>query len=178
MAWAVLRAIVAQLFFRSAPCRGGIATSTARTLSASDEAARRAEIDACASCSQSARELGHVVERLRGLLEDGAARSDGASANLAELVLARTTRGDPDRVYLGIVAAEVLDDVWMPMIPVVVLTLGVAVISSRRSRGGRAAMQAEEMSPLDRTKRFGIGDAARGCDLCQRHQRLDRVGVW
>ena len=37
------------------------------------------------------------------------------------------TRGDPERVYLGIVAAEVLDDVWMPMIPLVVLTLGVAV---------------------------------------------------
>jgi hypothetical protein len=56
---------------------------------------RRAEIDACASCSQSARELGSAVERLRGLLEDGAARSDGASAHLAELVLARTTRNDP-----------------------------------------------------------------------------------
>jgi signal transduction histidine kinase len=90
------------------------------------------------------------------------------------------TRGDPDRVYLGIVAAEVLDDVWMPMIPVVVLTLGVAVISSRRSLAGlvRAAMQAEEMSPLDRTKRFDVSGMPREAAIFASaiNELLDRVG--
>ena len=68
------------------------------------------------------------------------------------------TVGDPARVYLGILAAEVVDDVWMPMIPLVVLTLGVAVISVRRSLGSLvlAAEQAQRMSPLDTASRFDV----------------------
>jgi two-component system, OmpR family, sensor histidine kinase QseC len=90
------------------------------------------------------------------------------------------TRGDPDRVYLGIVAAEVLDDVWMPMIPVVILTLGVAVLSSRRSLAAlvRAATQAEEISPLDRTKRFDVSGMPREAAIFASaiNELLDRVG--
>jgi signal transduction histidine kinase len=90
------------------------------------------------------------------------------------------TRGDPERVYLGIVAAEVLDDVWMPMIPLVVLTLGVAVLSVRRSLAGlvRAAMQAEGMSPLDRSKRFDISGMPREAAIfaIAINELLDRVG--
>jgi len=90
------------------------------------------------------------------------------------------TRGDPDHVYLGIVAAEVLDYVWLPMIPVVVLTLGVAVFSSRRSLAGlaRAAMQAEEISPLDRTKRFDVSGMPREAAIFASaiNELLDRVG--
>jgi len=90
------------------------------------------------------------------------------------------TRGDPDRVYLGIVAAEVLDDVWMPMIPVVVLILGVAVFSVRRSLAGlvHAAMQAEEISPLDRTKRFDVSGMPREAAVFASaiNELLDRVG--
>ena len=73
------------------------------------------------------------------------------------------TVGDPDRVYRRILAAEVLDDVWMPMIPLVVLTLGVAVISVRRSLGGlvRAAQTAEGMSPLDSSSRFDVAGMPR-----------------
>ena len=68
------------------------------------------------------------------------------------------TSGDPDAVYLGIVAAEVLDDVWIPMIPLVLLIAGVAVISIRRALGGlvAAAQQAELMSPLDSARRFDV----------------------
>jgi signal transduction histidine kinase len=90
------------------------------------------------------------------------------------------TRGDPEREYLGIVAAEVLDDVWMPMIPLVVLTLGVAVISVRRSLAGlvRAATQAEGMSPLDRSKRFDISGMPREAAIFAMaiNSLLDRVG--
>jgi len=73
------------------------------------------------------------------------------------------TRGDPDRVYLGIIAAEVLDDVWMPMIPLIVLTLGVAVLSVRQSLAGvvSAARQAQQISPLDKTKRFDVSGMPR-----------------
>lgn len=90
------------------------------------------------------------------------------------------TRGDPDRVYLGIVAAEVLDDVWMPMIPLIVLTLGVAVVSVRRSLAGLvdAATQAEGMSPLDRSKRFDISGMPREAAIfaIAINELLDRVG--
>jgi signal transduction histidine kinase len=90
------------------------------------------------------------------------------------------TRGDPDRVYLGIIAAEVLDDVWMPMIPLVVLTLGVAVISCRRALAGltRAAMQAQEISPLDDRKRFDVSAMPREAAMfaVAINELLDRVG--
>jgi signal transduction histidine kinase len=90
------------------------------------------------------------------------------------------TRGDPDNVYLGIVAAEVLDYVWLPMIPVVVLTLGVAVFSCRRSLAGlaRAAMQAEEITPLDRSKRFDLSGMPREAAIFASaiNELLDRVG--
>jgi hypothetical protein len=61
------------------------------------------------------------------------------------------------------VAAEVLDDVWMPMIPFVLLTLGVAVLSIRRSLVGlvRAAKRAEGISPLDTHERFDISGMPR-----------------
>jgi two-component system sensor histidine kinase QseC len=88
--------------------------------------------------------------------------------------------GDPDRVYLGIVAAEVVDDVWLPMIPFVMLTLGVAVLSIRRSLNGlmRAAVQAESISPLDNDKRFDISGMPREAAIFAAaiNELLDRVG--
>ena len=90
------------------------------------------------------------------------------------------TRGDPDRVYLGIIAAEVLDDVWMPMIPLVVLTLGVAVLSVRQSLAGvvNAARQAQEISPLDKTKRFDVSGMPREAAIFASaiNELLGRVG--
>ena len=50
-----------------------------------------------------------------------------------ELWVEVLTRGDPSYAHLRILAIDVLDDVWMLMIPLVVLTLGVAVLSVRRS---------------------------------------------
>jgi signal transduction histidine kinase len=89
-------------------------------------------------------------------------------------------RGDPDRVYLGIIAAEVLDDVWMPMIPLVVLTLGVAVLSVRQSLAGvvDAARQAQEISPLDKTKRFDVSGMPREAAIFASaiNELLGRVG--
>lgn len=89
------------------------------------------------------------------------------------------TRGDPDRVFLGIVAAEVLDDVWIPMAPLLALTLGVAVFSVRRSLAGlvHAARQAEGISPLDRSKRFDISGMPREAAIfaVAINELLDRV---
>ena len=91
------------------------------------------------------------------------------------------TRGDPERVYLGIVTAVVLDDVWLPMIPLVLLTLGVAVFSVRRSLAGlvRAAMKAEDMSPTDRSKRFDVSGMPREAAIFASaiNELLDRVGT-
>jgi hypothetical protein len=90
------------------------------------------------------------------------------------------TRGDPDRVYLGIIAAEVLDDVWMPMIPLIVLTLGVAVLSVRQSLAGvvNAARQAQDISPLDETKRFDVSGMPREAAIFASaiNELLGRVG--
>lgn len=78
--------------------------------------------------------------------------------NGQEIWVEVATIGDPDAVYLGIVAAEVLDDVWIPMIPLILLISGVAVISIRRALGGlvAAASQAQLMSPLDNARRFDV----------------------
>lgn len=91
------------------------------------------------------------------------------------------TQGDPERVYLGIVAAEVLDDVWVPMMPLVALMLGVAVVSIRRSLRGlvHAAAEAEHISPLDTTRRFDISDMPREAAILAAaiNGLLDRVGT-
>lgn len=69
-------------------------------------------------------------------------------------------RGDPDAVYLGVIAAEVFDDVWMPLIPLVLMISGVAIISIRRSLRSLvdAAAQAELITPLDSARRFDVKD--------------------
>ena len=73
------------------------------------------------------------------------------------------TFGDPASTYLGIIAAEVADDVWLPMIPLVVLTLGVATVSVRRSLSPlvRAAAQADTISPLDGSSRLDVSEMPR-----------------
>ena len=90
------------------------------------------------------------------------------------------TWADPDRVYLGILAAVGLDEVWLPMIPLVVLTVGVAVFSVRRSLAGlvRAATTAEEITPTDRSKRFDLSGMPREAAsfAFAINELLDRVG--
>jgi signal transduction histidine kinase len=90
------------------------------------------------------------------------------------------TAGDPDAVYLGILAAEVLDDVWISMIPLIAVLLGVAVVSIRRSLSGlvRAAAQAELITPLDNTRRFDVSGMPREAATLAIaiNDLLDRVG--
>jgi two-component system, OmpR family, sensor histidine kinase QseC len=90
------------------------------------------------------------------------------------------TWADPDRVFLGIVARVALDEVWMPMIPLVLLTLGVAIFSIRRSLVGlvRAATEAEGMSPMDGTRRFDVLGLPREAAIfaVAINELLDRVG--
>jgi two-component system, OmpR family, sensor histidine kinase QseC len=73
------------------------------------------------------------------------------------------TFGDPASTYLGILASEVVDDVWIPMIPLVVLTLGVATLSVRRSLSSlvRAAAQADSIAPLEAFNRFDVSQMPR-----------------
>src|SRR5262245_29104618 len=73
------------------------------------------------------------------------------------------TFGDPASTYLGIVATEVVDDVWIPMIPLVVLMLGVATLSVRWSLSSlvRAAAQADSIAPLEASNRFDVSQMPR-----------------
>jgi signal transduction histidine kinase len=67
-----------------------------------------------------------------------------------EILVEVATLGDPAHAFLGVLAMEIVDDVWLPMIPLVVLILGVSVISVRKSLKplALAAQQAENISPL------------------------------
>lgn len=91
------------------------------------------------------------------------------------------TWGDPDAVYLSIVAAEVLDDVWILLVPMVLLMAGVAIISIRRALGGivMAAQQAETLSPLDTKSRFDVTDMPKEVAslAIAINGLLDRVGI-
>jgi signal transduction histidine kinase len=51
----------------------------------------------------------------------------------SQVYIEAATRGDPDGQSLRVLAGEVADDVWMPMVPLFVLTIGAAVFSVRRS---------------------------------------------
>jgi signal transduction histidine kinase len=90
------------------------------------------------------------------------------------------TFGDPASTYLGIVAAEVVEDVWLPMVPLVILTLGVATLSVRRSLSAlvRAAAQAETISPLDKSSRLDVSEMPREAAslVTAINGLLDRVG--
>jgi signal transduction histidine kinase len=90
------------------------------------------------------------------------------------------TYGDPANTFLGIVAAEVAEDVWLPMLPLVILVLGVATLSVRRSLGSlvRAAVQAETISPLDKSSRLDASDMPREAAslVTAINALLDRVG--
>lgn len=91
------------------------------------------------------------------------------------------TWGDPDAVYLSIVAAEVLDDVWILLVPMVLLMAGVAIISIRRALGGivMAAQQAETLSPLDTKSRFDVTNMPKEVAslAIAINGLLDRVGI-
>jgi two-component system, OmpR family, sensor histidine kinase QseC len=90
------------------------------------------------------------------------------------------TFGDPANTYLGIVAAEVAEDVWLPMLPLVILTLGVATLSVRRSLSSlvRVSAQAETISPLDKSSRLDVSGMPREAAslVIAINGLLDRVG--
>jgi two-component system, OmpR family, sensor histidine kinase QseC len=90
------------------------------------------------------------------------------------------TFGDPANTYLGIVAAEVAEEVWLPMLPLVILTLGVATLSVRRSLSSlvRASAQVETISPLDKSSRLEVSGMPREAAslVVAINGLLDRVG--
>lgn len=66
------------------------------------------------------------------------------------------TTGDPSHAFLSILGLEILDDVWLPMIPLIVLSLGVAIWSVRKSLRPLtdAAAKANALSPTDIGRQF------------------------
>jgi two-component system sensor histidine kinase QseC len=66
------------------------------------------------------------------------------------------TQGDPAGAHWDIFAKELLADVWMPMIPLAVLTIGVAMLTVRRSLDPlvQAAERADSLAVLDRGERL------------------------
>jgi two-component system, OmpR family, sensor histidine kinase QseC len=70
------------------------------------------------------------------------------------------TLGDPDGSYLRVIALEILDDVWLPMVPLVLMTLGVTVLSVRSSLKplSVAAQRADTISMIERGDQLDVGD--------------------
>lgn len=70
------------------------------------------------------------------------------------------TFGDPDSTYLGNIAQDVLDDVWVPMLPLVLLTILVAAISVESSLRPlmRAAQRADEIAVLEKGEHLDVAE--------------------
>ena len=66
------------------------------------------------------------------------------------------TFGDPANTYLRNIAQDILDDVWVPALPLMLLSMLVAVTSVRRSLRPlvQAANRADEISVLERGERL------------------------
>ncbi len=68
------------------------------------------------------------------------------------------TLGDPASAHVGIFARELVADVWLPMIVLVSLMLGVAVVTVRRALSPlvEAADRADGLTALDRSERLDV----------------------
>ncbi len=79
------------------------------------------------------------------------------SAN-TEIWVELATFGDPDWTYLRYIAHDVLDDFLIPLLPLLLLTIFVAVTSVRSSLRPlvRAADRADEISILERGERLDV----------------------
>jgi two-component system, OmpR family, sensor histidine kinase QseC len=73
--------------------------------------------------------LRNLDQRKRLFVAGGLRERSGANEIWVEVM----TTGDPAHRFLSILSYEILDDVWMPMIPLIMLSLGVAMWSIRRS---------------------------------------------
>ena len=89
------------------------------------------------------------------------------------------TFGDPAGTFLGVVALKILDDVWLPMLPLVGLSLGVTILSVRRSLRPlvAAAREADKISIVERNDRLDVTRLpAEASDFASAINRLlDRV---
>jgi len=70
------------------------------------------------------------------------------------------TFGDPDNIYLRALVLDIFDDIWMPMLPLIVLTTLVTTTSVRRQLRPliNAASRADEISALERGERLVVGE--------------------
>lgn len=99
--------------------------------------------------------------------------------NEQDLWVELATLGDPDDTYLKTLAQEVLDDVWLPMLPLIAFSLGVTILSVRSSFRPlvEAANEADKISFLERSDRLDVTRLpAEASDFASAINRLlDRV---
>ncbi len=86
----------------------------------------------------------HVVGGLRVRREGG------------DLWVEVATLGDPAGTYFSNIVRDILDDIWMPAVPLILLTVLVAAVSVRRSLRPLVdgANKADEISALERRERL------------------------
>jgi len=79
-------------------------------------------------------------------------------ADGADVLIEMVTLGDPAGVHWLVVLHETAEDIWLPMLPLVVLMPVVTVLSIRRALRplGRAAQRAETINPADPTQRLEL----------------------
>jgi signal transduction histidine kinase len=89
------------------------------------------------------------------------------------------TTGDPAGEHFRIFARELLSDVWMPMIPLIVLTLGVAILTVRSALQPlvHAAEKADTLAVLDRSEHLDVTNLPREAESLATaiNRLLDRV---
>jgi two-component system, OmpR family, sensor histidine kinase QseC len=85
------------------------------------------------------------------------------SADGADVLIEMMTLGDPAGVHWLVVMHETAEDVWLPMLPLVLLMPMVAVVSIRRALGplAHAAQRAETINPADPTQRLELAGMPR-----------------
>lgn len=75
-----------------------------------------------------------------------------------ELWVEVVTFGDPAGAHVGIFARELVSDVWMPMIALIALMLGVAILTVRSALAPlvQAAHKADTLAVLERNERLDV----------------------
>ncbi len=68
------------------------------------------------------------------------------------------TLGDPSGAHVGIFATELVSDVWMPMIALIAVMLGVAILTVRAALAPlvQAADKADTLAVLERSERLDV----------------------
>ena len=80
------------------------------------------------------------------------------SSNGRDVWVELATFGDPASTYVKSIASDIVHDVWVPLLPLVLLSAVVTILSVRRSLRplAAAALKADDISVLERGERFDV----------------------